>query len=401
MEGRNESAKQQISIVIPKLDEIPQLNGHENYHAWALAMTNVWRDMKMYQVVVKGERPNRETSKKDIKLYKSLCREAIHILYNDRRIIQDEIVQLSKNLDLNDPHIIWRFLEAKYEMGVRCNNPFINLIFQVSTVLKGLSNFYNSTSLQSLSTLIEKFEIEWLLLQKLTEDYSTESPYQKNLFHFLQDDEAKCQALLGFLGDLFKEVCIDIREENLSFAQVKKRLLTLESGITQNHKVSHTSTHEYNLAPNSIESVSKSTHHQETLTRKLQNIQQTSINSILESIDAEINLKTNSQLKILNHQVEVNSCPQNSIQPKSIKKEITALQTSLGKSPQNLQITDDDERFDYSKAPSLLRGTKREGIWEQSGKKKPFDPYLKNMEVKNGARRPPIARAGKSHTFRQ
>ncbi|POS87711.1 hypothetical protein EPUL_000649 [Erysiphe pulchra] len=403
MEGKNESIKQQNSIVISKLDEIPQLMGHENYRTWALAMTNVWRDMKMYQVVVKGERPNRQTSKKDINLYKSLCREAIHILYNDRRIVQDEIVRkLSKDLDLNDPHIIWRFLEAKYDMGSNHNNPFNALIFQISTVLKGLSDFYNSLSSQFLSTLIEKFEIEWLLLQKLTEDFTTDSPYQKNLFHFLQDDEAKCQALLGFLGDRLKEVGNDINNEGkFSYSQVKKRLLAIECGAKQNHKASLNLAHDYTLAPNSIESGFNFTHHLEPLPHKLQNEQKTSTNANVESKDTNTNLKTNSQFENLNHPVEVNSCPHTSKQQKSIKKEISALQTPVEKSSQNLQITGDEERFDYSKAPSLLRGTKREGAWEQSEKKKPFDPYLKNMEVKNGARRPPIARAGKSHTFRQ
>lgn len=396
MEGKNELAKQQNSIAISRLDDIPQLTGHENYHSWALAMTNIWRDMKMYQVVVKGERPNRETSKKDIKLYKSLCRDAIHILYNDRRIVQDEIVRkLSKDLDLNDPHIIWRFLEAKYEMGSRRSNPFNALIFQVSTVMKGLSDFYDSLSSQSLSTLIEKFEIEWLLLQKLTEDYTTNSPNRKNLFHILQDDVAKCQALLGFLGDRFKEVCNDIiNKGNFSFAQVKQRLLTIESEVTQNQKVSHTLAHDYTSAPNSIEPGFKSTNHQEPL-RTLQNQQQNSMNSNVESKDLEINLKIGSPLEISNHSVEVNSCPHKSKQPISIIKEITTEQIPIGES------TGDEERFDYSKAPSMLRGMKREGIWEQSGKKKPFDPYLKDMDVKNGARRPPIARAGKSYTFRQ
>jgi exosome complex exonuclease RRP6 len=65
-----------------------------------------------------------------------------------------------------------------------------------------------------------------------------------------------------------------------------------------------------------------------------------------------------------------------------------------------LEVADEEEPFDYSKAESVLHGKRKGGEQEGRKSKKPFDPYTKSADAPKGMRRVQTERAGKSHTFR-
>ncbi|KAI6245962.1 hypothetical protein HI914_06178 [Erysiphe necator] len=397
MEDNRKLINRRSSLIKSKLKEAPLLLGYENYHTWALAMANIWQDMEIYDVVVMGERPKKGASMEEIETYKSLCREAINIFYDDPCVVQDEILhKLSKELQFTDPYMIWRYLEVKYK-NEKCINSFNALVFQISSIMMGLSSFYDSSSSQDISTLVEKFENEWLLLQKIAEDHKTNSFCQRNLTQYLHDDSAKCQVMIGFLGDHCKNIFNDeVINDHFSFAHVKGRLLKMESEIKLSHEASQNPSRNCKLDTCNTESNFGISHLQKSEHRSSHESQQFSINHKVEKNDVDINPEKISLMKEhFSHRMPERLESINEASPK-----ITAEPITIDETPQKLQVKDDEEHFDYSKAPSLLHGTKREGNWEQSTRKKPFDPYFKNMDVRNNVRRPPISRAGKSHTFR-
>jgi exosome complex exonuclease RRP6 len=85
---------------------------------------------------------------------------------------------------------------------------------------------------------------------------------------------------------------------------------------------------------------------------------------------------------------------------KAAKRSAAATTETGGAESADIDDNEDEERFDYSKADSVLHVKRHDE--EKGGKKKekPFDPYRKSEDAPKGMRRLQTERAGKSHTFK-
>lgn len=198
-----------------RLDNVRVLHGQEDYHIWAATMNLVWRSMKVYDLVVLGAKPADDATTEEIEAWQTLSHQAAAVYI---QVVSPEI--LEKIVELDNPHDMWIHLKSEFYRDTA-----FALVSQVAS-LASLSVAYDKEV--PIASFVSKFETEWLRLQKLAK--ASSDSYRQTFAKFLQEDKAKRDFLLGFLVTHEKNVVDNLStKDELSYAEVKQRLLDLDS----------------------------------------------------------------------------------------------------------------------------------------------------------------------------
>ncbi|RKF77279.1 putative exosome complex exonuclease rrp6 [Golovinomyces cichoracearum] len=381
---------------VDKLTMTSSSPSHENSKTWSSAMTVFWRRLETHGLIVKEEKLDQRARLEQVRAFESRYKEAINI-YSQIVEIENltERNHSPDELNENTLHIIWKYLKAKYEIEKHHEkNSLFYFVFQASSLVMQLSKVFEKSSIDTLSCL-ENFETEWLFLKMLAKISLTEN-YQQDLFQILQEDMIKSKIFLGLLSQNHSRENLDnLVKEDHTFVQLKEHLINM----TTNNLTSHIDA--TNADPNHTKDFS--CYQEKEVPSNINNIEKKQAASInknsIEAKNSKLSSKFPNKPKGASEtrsspkNKEV-SAPSSDFENQSTETRAVALEKEV--------VT--EERFDYSKAQSLLTNNgKREGCWDDNlskNKKKPFDPYLKSMNAPKGMRRSQNI-SGKSHTFRR
>jgi len=209
-----------------KLDSIGKLTGEENYRIWSASMTIILKGIKAYEVVMDGVVPAEGADATEVNAYDHLCHTASTILI---QVVSQDI--LEKIVELEKPNLMWTWLRTEY---------YRDSAYALVSQIMNLVSLPTQYSGNNLSEFISKFESQWLHLTKLSKGSS--DSYRTTFAAFLNEDKAKRDFLMGFLVRHHKNVIDNLTtKDSLSYADVKQRLMDIDTSDTQNDTALFTS----------------------------------------------------------------------------------------------------------------------------------------------------------------
>lgn len=78
------------TLTIKKFGNINPLCGHENYNTWSATMCHHWRGLNLFELVVEGLKPAKDSNAKELRSFKALSHQAISILLS---VVSSEILE--------------------------------------------------------------------------------------------------------------------------------------------------------------------------------------------------------------------------------------------------------------------------------------------------------------------
>lgn len=213
------------SIRNMSFSNVTQLTGQDTYDAWAITMEAIWRGQKLYELVVEGKKPKEDACREEQEAYSELSSIAVNIYI---LVVCPSI--LKKILKLQDPHLMWNSLSAEYHRTSK-----FTLVYQLGSLMS-LSSTYDPNG--TLSTFIDKYENEYFRVTSLSRESSSIS--RQKIADFLDDDEIKRDLILAFLSRHHKNIVDNlVTKDNLSYTEVKQRLLDIDHDIPSQPASSH------------------------------------------------------------------------------------------------------------------------------------------------------------------
>lgn len=205
-----------------KLSDITKLSGQDNYNVWASTMTIIWRALKVYDLVVEGKKPEKNSSAEELKAFESLKNYALTVYL---QVVSPKLIE--QIIELQDPHEMWIYLKQQF---------YRDTAFALVSQMRKLINLINAYDPSTpISDYIQHFESEWLTLHRMSKA-STDS-YRQFLSKFLEEDKAKRDFLLALLSEHHENAVDNITtKDDLTFSEVKQRLMNLNhKNITTRH----------------------------------------------------------------------------------------------------------------------------------------------------------------------
>jgi len=183
-------------------------------------MNMVLKGIEAYKVVVDGVSPADDADQTEIDAYEHLKHTASTVFI---QVVSHDIFE--KTVELEDPHLMWTWLRTEFY-----RDSAFALVSQMMNLVS-LPTQYSGTDLPGL---ISKFESQWLHLTQLSK--ASSNWYRKTFATFLNEDKAKRDSLLGFLVKHHKNVIDNLTtKDSLSYADVKQRLIDIDSSETEDN----------------------------------------------------------------------------------------------------------------------------------------------------------------------
>ncbi|KAI0998910.1 hypothetical protein K3495_g9287 [Podosphaera aphanis] len=197
------------------LANIAPLDGQATYDSWAEALPYVWRYLGLYELVVEGQKPVPDADQEEIDSYKLLYHMAKGIYL---QVVKPEIWEMI--YDKDDPHLMWIHLSSTYRRDTASA-----FIFQLGA-FSALRTAYDPS--MTLASFINTFETELFKLSRFARNSS--NAHHQLFATFFTSDTEKRNFLLAFLSDHQRSIVRDLtRENNLTYAQIRQRLINLDN----------------------------------------------------------------------------------------------------------------------------------------------------------------------------
>jgi len=189
-------------------------------------MTTILKWIKGYEVVVDGVVPAEGADAIEVDAYDHLSHTMSTLFI---QVVSQDI--LEKIVELEKANLMWTWLRTEY---------YRDSVYALDSQIMNLVSLPTQYSGNNLVEFVYKFECQWLHLTKLSKGSS--DSYLTTFAAFLKEDKPKQDFLMGFLVKHHKNVIDNLTtKDSLSYADVKQRLMDIDTSDTQDDTALFTS----------------------------------------------------------------------------------------------------------------------------------------------------------------
>jgi hypothetical protein len=209
---------------------ITKLTGADSYQTWEMQVEYLLISIDAEEIVLENFQPPSDTTAEELRLDQIIVKNALGIRI---QTLTPEILAACPRC--LSPHKLWTYLPSLY---------YHENAFTFYAQLQKVILFHQDVSAHEISSFIQLYEKEWVILYRLTTSTSQvnsqSEQYRRDFATFLSHDHAKRNFLLASLMEKFcNEVDNILSKDASSFQEVNNKFLNLYSAGTNGDLAHH------------------------------------------------------------------------------------------------------------------------------------------------------------------